>query len=128
MEKLKLNRGMGQLVSPHGYALDATKKYVINLENESEEQISILEAARMFDLPAILDWHKWLKDNGFDIAPTNDYVSKFFGKEPLWISEKSQGIVVMAENDDDYYVVLECSRQNEGFKYTQIIVTLGGCF
>ncbi len=34
----------------------------------------------------------------------------------------------MAENDDDYYVVLECSRQNEGFKYTQIIVTLGGCF
>lgn len=38
-----------------------------------------------------------------------------------------QDIVVRAENEDDYFIVMKCSRLNEGFKYTQIILTLGGC-
>ena len=42
-------------------------------------------------------------------------------------TDLSQGIVVRAENEDEYFIVLECSRLNEGFKYTQIILTLGGC-
>ena len=42
-------------------------------------------------------------------------------------TDLSQGIVVRAENEDDYFIVMECSRLNEGFKYTQIILTLGGC-
>ena len=33
----------------------------------------------------------------------------------------------ITENEDDYFIVMECSRLNEGFKYTQIILTLGGC-
>ena len=81
-------------------------------------------------LPALKDYHKWLAENNFDVNmpnPTNDFVSKFYGVKPLWTTELSQGIVVRAENEDDYFIVMECSRLNEGFKYTQIIVTLGGC-
>ena len=44
MEKLKLNKEMGKSVTPYGYELLETKKYVIDLEKEFKEQISILEA------------------------------------------------------------------------------------
>ena len=87
-------------------------------------------AVQTMGLPAMKDYHNWLRTNGFDAVqpnPTNEFVSKYYGVEPLWNTELSQGIVVKAENDDDYYIVMECSRLNEGFKYTQIIVTLGGC-
>ena len=59
--------------------------------------------------------------------PTNAFVEQYYGKESLWKTDFSQGIVVKAENDPDYYIIMECSRRNEGFKYTQIILTLGGC-
>ena len=81
-------------------------------------------------LLALKDFHKWLIENGFDPNmpnPTNEFVSKYYGVRALWNTDLSQGIVVKAENDDDYFIVMECSRLNEGFKYTQIIVTLGAC-
>lgn len=130
MEKIKLNKSFGKLVPAHGYELDATKKYVINMEDEFEQQASILQAVKTMGLLALRDYHAWLSANGFNIDmpdPTNDFVSKFYGVKPLWKTELSQGIVVREESDDDYYIVMECSRANEGFKYTQIIVTLGGC-
>lgn len=37
------------------------------------------------------------------------------------------GIVVKAEEDDDYYIVMECSSKNTGFEHTQILLTMGGC-
>ncbi|WGN89561.1 hypothetical protein [Ligilactobacillus faecis] len=130
MEKIKLNKDFGQLVIPHGYELDPTKKYVINLENELREQENILNSVQMMGLPALADYHTWLEDNGFDIDvpnPTNAVVSQFYGVKPLWKTEYSQGIVVRDEEDEDYFIVMECSRLNERFKYTQIILTLGGC-
>ena len=36
------------------------------------------------------------------------------------------GIVVKAEEDDDYYIVMECSSKNTGFE-PQILLTMGGC-
>lgn len=130
MQKIKLNRDFGQTIKAHGFELDATKKYVINLDDEFEQQVSIMQAVQMMGLPAIEDYHTWLEDNGFDVNmpnPTNAFVEKSYGVKPLWRTELSQGIVVREESDDDYYIVMECSRLNEGFKYTQIIVTLGGC-
>lgn len=130
MQKLKLNKGLGQVVKAHGYELDPTKKYIINIEDELQEQSAIMASTQTMGLPALNDYHKWLADNNFDVnmpSPTNDFVSKFYGVKPLWMNELSQGIVVKAENEDDYFIVMECSRLNEGFKYTQIIVTLGGC-
>ena len=59
--------------------------------------------------------------------PTNDFVGKFYGKNSLWKTNLSQGLVVKNEKDDDYYIIMECSRENEGFKYTQVVLTLGGC-
>ncbi len=100
------------------------------MEDELAQQQSILSAVMTMSLPALSDYYKWLKDNAFSVDipdPTNSFVAPYFGTKPLWTSDLSQGIVVKAENDDDYYVVMECSRQNTGFKYTQIILTLGGC-
>lgn len=130
MEKLKLNKDMGKSVTPHGYELSETKKYVIDLEKELEEQISILRAVSTIGLEAMNDWWNWLKSNGFSIEapnPTNDFVEIFYGVESLWKTDLSQGLVVKNEDDDDFYIIMECSRENEGFKYTQIILTLGGC-
>ena len=130
---LKLNKNTGAFVQPHGYELDATVEYVIDLEDEVEFQVSIIESIQAYGAPpAISDYHNWLIENGFDPNlpnPTNEFVSKFYGKKPLWKTNYSQGIVVKncAENDDDYFIVVECSRENRGYKYTQIIVTLAGC-
>lgn len=130
MEKIKLNKDFGKIVEAHGYKLDPTKEYVINIEDELEEQAGILRAVQTMGLLALKDFHKWLSENGFDTNmpnPTNEFVSNYYGVRPLWNTDLSQGIVVKAENEEDYFIVMECSRLNEGFKYTQIIVTLGGC-
>jgi hypothetical protein len=130
VKKLKLNENMGQVVEAHGYELDTTERYVINIERELSEQSAIMTAIQTIGLPALKDYHKWLMDNGFDANmpnPTNCFVSAFYGMKALWKTDLSQGIVVRAENEDDYFIVMECSRLNEGFKYTQIILTLGGC-
>lgn len=37
------------------------------------------------------------------------------------------GIVVKAGNDEDNYIIMECSDKNTGFKHNQIILTMGGC-
>ena len=130
MLKIKLNKDFGKTVIAHGYELDPKKQYCICLDDELEQQIGILRAVNTIGLSAISDYHTWLRDNGFDIDMpylTNDFVSQFYGSKPLWKTELSQGICVKAENEDDYFIIMECSRQNEGFKYTQIILTLGGC-
>ncbi|WP_312280293.1 hypothetical protein [Oscillibacter sp.] len=130
MKKLKLNENFGKTVITHGYELDPTEQYCFCLEDEFEQQQSIASAVMTMGLPALNDYHKWLKDNGFNVDmpnPTNNFVEPYFGAKPLWTTDLSQGIVVKDENDDDYYIVMECSRLNTGFKYTQIILTLGGC-
>lgn len=130
MKKIKLNEDMGKVVLSHDYKLSATEKYVINLDKELNEQITILEAIKMMGLEAMKDYWKWLENNGFskDMPnPTNNSVKTSYGVKPLWKTNLSQGLVVKNENDSDYYILMECSRENEGFKYTQIILTLGGC-
>ncbi|WP_321993849.1 hypothetical protein [Clostridium butyricum] len=130
MQKIKLNKDFGQIVKAHGYVLDPTKEYVIDIQDELEQQSEIAVAVQTMGVLALKDFHKWLIENGFnpnEPNPTNELVSKYYGVKPLWKTDLSQGIVVKAENDDDYFIVMECSRLNEGFKYTQIIVTPGGC-
>ena len=130
MKKLKLNENMGKLVNPHGYELDATERYIISMKRELTEQVAIMTAVKSVGLPALKDYHQWLADNGFDINmpnPTNSFVAQFYGKKALWETDLSQGIVVRAEDEDDYFIIMECSRLNEGFKYTQVVLTLGGC-
>lgn len=54
-------------------------------------------------------------DNGFDANmpnPTNCFVARFYGVKALWKTGLSQGIVVRLENEDDYFIVMECSRLN----------------
>lgn len=128
---LKLNNnGFGQPVLAHGYELDPTKKYIICLDDEMETQAAIMQAISIMGCTALTDYWDWLKSNGFSVDfpnPTNEFVSKYYGVKPLWKTDLSQGIVVKNVGDDDFYIVMECSRNVEGYKYTQVIMTLGGC-
>ena len=33
----------------------------------------------------------------------------------------------MAENDNDYFIVMECSSKNKGYKHAKVILTMGVC-
>ena len=130
MTKIKLNEVKRK--SPNDdYALDPTEKYVIDLEDEMEFQMATLTAFSMMGCPpAYKNYQAWLFENGFNVEtpnPTNEFVAQYYGVKPLWKTPYSQGIVVRAENEDDYYIVMECSNKNKGYKYAKIILTLVGC-
>lgn len=131
MKKIKLNENARISISDSRYELDPTEQYVINIEFEMEFQNAILMSFQMMGPPpAIKNYHAWLFENGFNMDypnPTNEFVSSYYGIKPLWKTDYSQGIVVRAENDDDYFIVMECSSKNKGYKHVKIILTMGGC-
>ena len=130
MTKIKLNEVKRELSSDE-FTLDPTQEYVIDLDDEMEFQMATLMAFReMGEPPALKNYHAWLYENGFNVEmpdPTNEFVAPYYGVKPLWETPYSQGIVVKAENEDDYFIVMECSNKNRGYKYAKIILTLGGC-
>lgn len=131
MKKIKLYEGIGIETSIDGYELIPTEKYMINIDEEMDYQMAILSSFKIMEPPpALKNYHAWLFENGFNVNspnPTNEFVAPYYGIEPLWKTDYSQGIVVMAENDSDYYIVMECSNKNRGYKHTKVILTLGGC-
>lgn len=131
MKKIKLNENAGILTLNSEYELDPTEQYIINIEAEVEFQSAILMSFQiMGPPPAIKNYHAWLYENGFSIEqpnPTNEFVSSYYGVKPLWKTDYSQGIVVKAENDDDYFIVMECSNKNRGYKHTKVVLTPMGC-
>lgn len=131
MKKIKLNEDAGKIMSIDGYILDPTEKYVIDIEEEMEFQMATMMSFQiMGPPPALKNYHAWLFENGFDVEtpnPTNELVASYYGVKPLWKTDYAQGIVVKAENDSDYFIVMECSNKNKGYKHTQVILTLGGC-
>lgn len=131
MKKIKLNDKLKMDTSIDGYKLDPTEKYVINIEEEMEFQIATMMSFKiMGPPPALKNYHAWLFENGFNVNepnPTNEFVSSYYGVKPLWKTAYSQGIVVKAENESDYFIVMECSSKNKGYKHTEVILTLGGC-
>ncbi len=131
MKKIKLSDRQERRSSSDEYTLDPTEKYVINLEEEMEFQMAIMMSFQvMGPPPAIKNYHAWLFENGFNVElpnPTNEVVASYYGVKPLWRTDYSQGIVVMAEDKSDYYIVMECSSRNKGYKRTKVILTMGGC-
>lgn len=131
MKKIKLNDGSQQRSLIDEYILDPTEKYVIDLERETEFQIATMMSFQIMGTPpAIKNYHAWLYENGFNLDapnPTNEVVAPYYGVKPLWKTPYSQGVVVMVEGDDDYYIVMECSSKNKGYKHAMIILTMGGC-
>ncbi len=130
MIKIKLNEVKRKTTSDE-YALEPTEKYVINLDEEMEFQTATLMAFQVMGAPpALKNYHAWLYENGFNVEmpnPTNEFVASYYGVKPLWVTPYSQGVVVRAENEDDYFIVMECSNKNRGYKYAKKILTLGGC-
>ena len=131
MKKIKLHDIQERRNSADEYTLDPTEKYVINLEEEMEFQMAVMMSFQMMGPPpAIRNYHAWLFENGFNVElpnPTNEVVAPYYGVKPLWKTDYSQGIVVMAEDESDYYIVMECSSRNKGYKRTKVILTMGGC-
>lgn len=131
MKKINLNDSLLQQTSADEYVLDPTEKYVIDLEKEIEFQSALMASFQIMGAPpALKNYHAWLYENGFNLDapnPTNEVVAPYYGVKPLWKTPYSQGIVVMAEGDSDYYIVMECSSKNKGYKHTMVILTLGGC-
>ena len=131
MKKIKLNESLEKNSSADGYSLNPTEKYVINIEEEIEFQTAIMMSFQiMGSPPALKNYHAWLFENGFNVDlpdPTNECVAQYYGVKPLWKTDYSQGIVVMAENYSDYFIVMECSCKNKGYKHAKVILTMGGC-
>ena len=131
MKKIKLNDSSQKRTSSDEYALVPTEKYVIDLEKETEFQIATMRSFQIMGVPpALKNYHTWLYENGFNLDapnPTNEVVAPYYGVKPLWKTPYSQGIVVRAEGDSDYYIVMECSSKNKGYKHAMIILTMGGC-
>lgn len=131
MKKIKLNEDAGKITLIDEYILDPTEKYVIDIEEEMEFQMATRMSFQiMGPPPALKNYHAWLFENGFNVEepnPTNEVVARYYGAKPLWKTAYSQGIVVKAENDNDYFIIMECSSKNKGYKHTQVILTLGGC-
>lgn len=131
MKKIKLHDIQERRNSADEYTLDPTEKYVINLEEEMEFQMAVMMSFQMMGPPpAIKNYHAWLFENGFNVElpnPTNEVVAPYYGVKPLWKTDYSQGIVVMEEDESDYYIVMECSSRNKGYKRTKVILTMGGC-
>lgn len=131
MKVIKLNDKLEKGSSINEYTLDPTEKYVINLEEEMEFQLAIMMSFQVAGAPpAIKNYHAWLFENGFNVDvpnPTNAVVAPYYGVKPLWKTVYSQGIVVKAQNENDYFIVMECSSKNKGYKHTKVILTIGGC-
>lgn len=131
MKKINLNDSLLQQTSADEYVLDPTEKYVIDLEKEIGFQSALMASFQIMGAPpALKNYHAWLYENGFNLDapnPTNEVVAPYYGVKPLWKTPYSQGIVVMAEGDSDYYIVMECNSKNKGYKHTMVILTLGGC-
>lgn len=128
----KINLGsIEKVLSVGEYKLNPKEKYVINVLEEIEFQKHIMLCTQITGFPpAYKNYHAWLFENGFSTEtpnPTNAFVAKFYGVKPLWKTDYSQGIVVRNETDDDYYIIMECSNKNKGYKHTIVILTLGGC-
>lgn len=131
MKKIKLNEHFGGITSIDEYELNPTEEYVIDVKEEMEFQTATMMSFKiMGPPPALKNYHAWLFENGFNVDvpnPTNEVVARYYGIKPLWKTAYSQGIVVKAENDSDYFIVMECSSKNKGYKHAKVILTLGGC-
>lgn len=131
MKKIKLNQNHDYSYFVDSYVLDPTEKYVIDLSSELETQHAIFCAFQTVGYPpAIKNYHAWLFDNKFNVDipnPTNESVAPYYGVKPLWKTEYSIGIAVKNVDDDDFYIVMECSNHNKGYNHTQVVLTLGGC-
>lgn len=115
-----------------GYELNPFIQYeLVDIERELEIQASILDAFLIMGAPpALKNYHAWLFKNGFSYEnpnPTNEFVAQYYGAGPLWKTEYSQGLVVKVEGDEDFYIIMECSTKNRGYKHTKVILTVGGC-
>ena len=114
------------------YILDPIEEYVVDIEKEMEFQNTTLAAFQIMGTPpALKNYHAWLFENGFNVEmpnPTNEVVATYYGVKPLWKTDYSQGVVVKEENDSDYFIVMECSGKNRGYKHSIVILTPGGCF
>lgn len=113
------------------YALDPGCQYVIDAHVESLRSIRLFELYTQCGFPpAIKIWHAWLFKHGFSVEVPNvmnSSVAEYYGVKPLWCADYSQGVVVRAVGEDDYFVVMECGHACVGYQHLQVLLTPSGC-
>lgn len=122
--KINLNPDFGMAVRKRdGYLLRGDIKYLIDYEEEASVQEAIMASVLVMGPPeGLKDYHRWLKRNKTNEENMNlELLDMHYGIKSLWETKYSQGLV-MKDIQGKYYIVLDCSRENTGYKYSQIIV------
>lgn len=129
-----LNR-RGTFEIPHNYELNESEKYFVKYTEDffkyNCETCFTIEMLGGINNP---DCYRVIKDfNNFMKTLENKpfkeqqaFLKARWGKQFLWDNEFTRGIVVKLVEPDDvtdfrYHVLVECSRECTGFKYTQWI-------
>lgn len=131
----ELLKRQGKLELAHGYELEESEKYFVKY-TEDFFQYNVGTCITIETLGGVSnpDCFRVIKDfNAFMQTLMNksfDEQQKFlkakWGKQFLWDNKYTRGIVVKLVEPDDindftYHVLVECSRECTGFKYTKFI-------
>lgn len=122
--KIKLNKDFGQTVKKReGYLLKGDVKYLIDYREERDTQTAIMSSISIMGPPqGLKDYHEWLKRNNTNESKLSlKLLERHYGKKPSMETTYSQGLV-MKDAMGKYFIVLDCSRENPGYKYSQIII------
>jgi hypothetical protein len=137
MELLKLNPNPEELIKltkPHGYEIDPSKSYYIDISDNHEfEHVMLTQQLRELvnETKGMKSYKKFCKkynlesDSGNEDNAIKKIVKNHFPNGgPLWKDEFSQGIIVEVDDLGNVGIVVEMSRENTGFKYTRILATV----
>lgn len=126
----------GKLEKAHGYELTGTNKYVI-IEDENyfvhnTQMLCTIEMLGGIKNPDCNRVIKAFNKYSRQLCPTGNKneLAKYYGKGHMWKDENTQGIVVKLIDDDisTYEILVECSRNCTGFKYSKFIPTDAECY
>lgn len=133
-----IDENLGKWVPSHGYTVNPYKKHVFDSEKDWEAiALTMFTIGACGQPKAFEDYWKWCEENNVPTSVIdgiktyhipNELAAKFYGEGPLWETPYSQGIVIREKKEDDYYVMLECSKNNPGWKYAKILLTPYGCW
>lgn len=126
---------LGNIEIPHSYELQESEKYFVRYTKDFFEY-NVLTSLTIETLGGIYnpDCFRIIKDfNNFMKTLKNkswneqqSFLKKMWGKQFLWNNEFTRGIVVKLVEPDDsndftYHILVECSKECTGFKYTKWI-------
>lgn len=133
----ELLRRQGKLEVAHGYELLESEKYFIKYTRDFFQYntnvaltIEMLGGISHPDcLRVVKDFNAFMKSlKNMSFKNVQQFLQSKWGKQFLWDNEFTRGIVVKVVEPDDlndfrFDVLIECSRECTGFKYTKFVAS-----